>query len=76
VVTAGAPDLRGGSLTRNLPAIFTWGESGGLQFLVLPEQVSPLVDRDYNNFKGFVLIDAGLELTPYVIESAIDLVSR
>jgi hypothetical protein len=59
-----------------MPYVFTWGEFDGLQDLVLTEHVYPLVDRGYNNINYFVISDAGHEVTPYAIETAIDLASR
>ena len=73
VVTAGAPDLSAGEPTENMPYVFTWGENDGLQDLVLPEHVYPLVDRGYNNIHYFVISDAGHEVTPYAIDTAIEL---
>jgi len=76
VVTAGAPDLSAGEPTENMPYVFTWGENDGLQDLVLPEHVYPLVDQGYTNINYFVISDAGHEVTPYAIDTAIDLASR
>lgn len=76
VVTAGAPDLSAGEPTENMPYVFTWGENDGLQDLVLPEHVYPLVDRGYTNINYFVISDAGHEVTPYAIDTAIELANR
>ena len=76
VVTAGAPDLSAGAPTENMPYVFTWGELDGLQDLVLPEHVYPLVDRGYNNINYFIISDAGHEVTPYAIDTAIALTGQ
>ena len=76
VVTAGAPDLSAGEPTENIPYVFTWGEYDDLQDLVLPEDVYPLINRGYNNISYFVISDAGHEVTPYAINTAIDLATR
>jgi len=76
VVTAGAPDLGAGMPTENMPYVFTWGENDGLQDLVLPEHVYPMIDRGYGNINYFVLSDAGHEVTPYAIDTAIELAKR
>jgi predicted esterase len=76
VVTAGAPDLSAGEPTENMPYVFTWGEYDGLKDLVLPQHVYPLVDRGYANINYFVISDTGHEVSPYAIETAIDLATR
>ena len=76
VVTAGAPDLSAGAPTENMPYVFTWGELDDLQDKVLPEHVYPLVDQGYNNINYYIISDAGHEVTPYAIDTAIDLANR
>jgi len=73
VVTAGAPDLSAGAPTENMPYVFTWGEYDSLKDLVLPEDVYPLVDQGYNNINYFIISNAGHEVTPYVVDTAIAL---
>ncbi len=76
VVTAGAPDLDAGTPTRgNIPYIFTWGELDGLQNMVLPASVYPLINQGYNvSYK--VIPGAGHEVTPYAIDMVLALVGQ
>jgi predicted esterase len=76
VVTAGAPDLSAGKPTENMPYVFTWGELDGLQDMVLPAHVYPLVDQGYNNINYFIISGAGHEVTPYAIDTAIALTNQ
>ena len=73
VVTAGAPDLSAGEPTETMPYVFTWGEFDGLQDMVLPADVYPLVERGYANIRYFIISNAGHEVTPYAIDTAIAL---
>ncbi len=76
VVTAGAPDLDAGTPTRgNIPYIFTWGELDGLQNMVLPASVYPLINQGYN-VRYKVIPGAGHEVTPYAIDMALALVGQ
>jgi len=74
VVTAGAPDLDAGTPTQgNLPYVFTWGELDGLQNMVLPASVYPLINQGYNvSYK--VIPGAGHEVTPYAIDMVLTLI--
>lgn len=74
VVTAGAPDLSAGAPTQgNLPYVFTWGELDGLQDMVMPASVYPLVDQGFN-VRYYIVPDAGHEVTPYAVDQALQLV--
>jgi predicted esterase len=76
VVTAGAPDLDAGTPTRgNIPYIFTWGELDGLQNMVLPASVYPLINQGYN-VRYKVIPGAGHEVTPYAIDRVLALVGQ
>lgn len=71
VVTAGAPDLGAGSPTQaDLPYIFTWGSEDGLQDLVLPTHVYPLMDQGYN-IRYQIIPGAGHQITPYALNQAL-----
>ncbi len=73
VVTAGAPSLDAGTPARaDLPYVFTWGKSDGLQNHVLPDIVYPLINRGYN-VKYAVIEGAGHEVTPYALESVLQM---
>jgi predicted esterase len=74
VVTAGAPNLDAGTPTQgNLPYVFTWGELDGLQNMVLPASVYPLINQGYNvSYK--VIPGAGHEVTTYAIDMVLTLV--
>jgi predicted esterase len=75
VVTAGAPDLEGGYPASNtLPYIFTWGALDGLQELVIPAAVYPLISQGYN-VRYEVIPEAGHEVTPFAIDAAIELIN-
>jgi len=75
VVTAGAPDLDAGAPTRgNMPYVFTWGELDGLQNMVIPASVYPLINQGYN-VRYKIISGAGHEVTPYAIDMALALVS-
>jgi predicted esterase len=75
VVTAGAPDYDGiYPASKTLPYIFTWGALDGLQELVIPAAVNPLISQGYN-VRYEVIPEAGHEVTPYAIDAAIGLVS-
>ena len=76
VVTAGAPDLSAGAPTETMPYVFTWGEYDGLQDMVLPADVYPLVERGYANIRYFIISNAGHEVTPYAIDTAIALTGQ
>ncbi len=74
VVTAGAPDLDAGKPTRgDIPYVFTWGELDGLQNMVLPSSVYPLINQGYN-VRYQIISGAGHEVTPYAIDMALALV--
>lgn len=76
VVTAGAPDLSAGAPTEIMPYVFTWGEYDSLQDLVLPGDVYPLVEGGYENIRYYIISDAGHEITPYAIDTAIALTGQ
>ena len=73
VVTAGAPHFDAVQPSRyDLPYMFTWGENDGLQDLVLPASVYPLISQGYN-VRYAIIQGAGHELTPYSIEQALQM---
>ena len=73
VVTAGAPHFDAVEPSRyDLPYVFTWGENDGLQDLVLPASVYPLIRQGYN-VRYAIIQGAGHELTPYSIEQAVQM---
>jgi len=74
VVTAGAPNLDAGTPTQgNMPYVFTWGELDGLQNMVLPASVYPLINQGYNvSYK--VIPGAGHEVTTFAIDMVLTLV--
>ncbi|MCK4489839.1 MAG: hypothetical protein KAU23_06235 [Anaerolineales bacterium] len=76
VVTAGAPNLDAGTPTQgNLPYVFTWGELDGLQNMVLPASVYPLINQGYN-VRYKIIPGAGHEVTPYAIDRVLALVGQ
>ena len=73
VVTAGAPNLDNLAPTNtNLPYVFTWGELDGLQNMVLPASVYPLMNQGYN-VRYQVVPAAGHEVTQFAIDTALAL---
>lgn len=76
VVTAGAPDLDAGTpRSTSLPYLFTWGEQDGLQNMVLPASVYPLMNQGYN-VRYKIIPNAGHEVTQFAIDSVLAMVGE